>query len=57
MKIKNWDGLKVHNPQETLLNETLVASAILECLKDNDTEALIEIIEGYIEALDTFARE
>jgi hypothetical protein len=57
MKIKNWDGLKVHNPQETLLNETLVASAILECLKDNDTEALIEIIEGYLEALDTFARE
>lgn len=51
LKLKNWKGLKVIHPEETLLDEKRVANAILECLKDNDTEALMDIIEGYLSAL------
>ncbi len=51
LKIKNWDGITRCNPEETLLDEKLVANAIFECLKENDTEALMEILEGYLSAL------
>ncbi len=29
------------------MDEKLVSEGILQCLKENDTEALMEIIEGY----------
>lgn len=48
MKIKNWKGIRIHHPEKTLMNEKLVSEGILECLKENDTEALMEIIEGYL---------
>jgi len=51
LKIKNWKGITKYNPEETLLDENLIANAIFECLKENDTEALMEIIEGYLSAL------
>ncbi len=59
LKLKSWEGLKVIHPEETLLDEKRVANAILECLKDNDTEALMDIIEGYLSALNRskFAKE
>lgn len=51
LKIKNWKGITKCNPEETLLDEKLVANAIFECLKENDTEALMEIVDGYLSAL------
>lgn len=59
LRLKSWKGVRVHNPEKTLLNEKLVSEAILECLKDNDTETLMEILEGYLAALNRskFSRE
>lgn len=51
LKIKNWDGITKCNPEDTLLDEKLVANAIFECLKENDTEALMEILDSYLSAL------
>jgi DNA-binding phage protein len=41
------------------MDEKLVSEAILECLKENDTEALMEILDGYLSVLNRskFARE
>lgn len=38
------------DPMEDLLNEELVAQAIWECLRDNDPEGVIEILEIHLEA-------
>lgn len=59
LKLKNRKELKVHHPEKSLLNERLVSEGILECLKENDTEALMEILEGYLSALNRskFSRE
>ena len=51
LKIKNWKGITKCNPEDTLLDENLVANAIFECLKENDTEALMEILDSYLSAL------
>lgn len=51
LKIKNWEGITKCKPEDTLLDEKLVANAIFECLKENDTEALMEILDGYLSAL------
>lgn len=51
LKLKNWEGVRIHHPEKTLMNEKLVSEGILECLKENDTEALMEIIEGYLSVL------
>lgn len=51
LKLKNRDGIKIYHPENSLLNEKLVSEGILECLKENDTEALMEILEGYLSAL------
>src|SRR5271166_6061372 len=50
-KLKSRKGIRIHHPETTLKNEKLVSEGILECLKENDTEALMEIIEGYLSAL------
>ena len=39
-----------YNPAKDLLDEELVARAIWECLKDNDPEGVIEILEIHISA-------
>lgn len=59
LKLKSWDGIRIHHPEKTLMNEKLVSEGILECLKENDTEALMEIIEGYLSVLNRakFSRE
>lgn len=59
LKLKSWEGVRVHHPEKTLMNEKLVSEGILECLKENDTEALMEIIEGYLNVLNRskFSRE
>lgn len=38
------------DPMEDLLNEELVAQAIWECLRDNDPEGVIEVLEIHLSA-------
>ena len=59
LKLKSLEGVKIHHPEKSLMNEKLVSEGILQCLKENDTEALIEIIEGYLSVLNRskFSRE
>lgn len=39
-----------YNPLKELLNEDLIASAVWECLKDNDPNGVIEILEAHLRA-------
>ncbi len=51
LKLKSLEGIRVHHPEKTLMDEKLVSEGILQCLKENDTEALMEILEGYLSVL------
>lgn len=39
-----------YDPMRDLLNEQLIAKAIWECLKENDPEGVIEILEAHMRA-------
>jgi len=39
-----------YNPAKDLLDEKLIAKAIWECLKENDPDGVIEILEAHISA-------
>lgn len=39
-----------YNPTKDLLNEELIAKAVWECLKENDPEGVIEILEAHFSA-------
>ena len=45
-------GMKVsqYNPTEALLNEERLGRAIWECLKNGDSEGVIEVIQIHLEA-------
>ena len=51
MKLKKGTGIRKSNPREELLNEELVGRAIWECLKNGDSEGVIEVIRIYLEAV------
>ncbi len=44
-------NLKEHDPLKYLLDEENIALTILECLKNNDPEGVIEVIKIYLNAL------
>ena len=44
-------NLKEYDPLVNLLNTDRMGAAIMECLLDNDTEGVLEIIEGYLYAV------
>lgn len=39
-----------YNPTKDLLDEELIAKAVWECLKENDPDGVIEILEAHISA-------
>lgn len=39
-----------YNPMKDLLDEELIAKAVWECLKENDPDGVIEILEAHISA-------
>jgi DNA-binding phage protein len=43
--------LKEHDPMVNLLDENLIAQAIWDCLKDNDPEGVVEVIQIHLEAV------
>ena len=51
MKLRKGTGIRESNPREELLNEELIGRAIWECLKEGDSEGVIEVIRIYLEAV------
>jgi DNA-binding phage protein len=49
MKLKKNAKVIEYSPTQELLNETFIARAVWECLKNNDPEGVIEIIETHLE--------
>ena len=54
--IKNGSMIKLkktpreYNPMKDLLDDQLIAKAVWECLKDNDPDGVIEILEAHLRA-------
>lgn len=46
--MKNKSKLIPYSPTQELLNEDFIGKGILECLKNNDPEGVIEIISTYL---------
>jgi DNA-binding phage protein len=59
LRLKKGVKLAKHNPFKTLLDEKLIAQAFWECLKENDPEGAMEIINAHLKALNKvqFAKE
>ncbi len=51
LKLKKGSGVRKSNPREELLDEELIGRAIWECLKDGDSEGVIEVIRIHLEAV------
>jgi probable addiction module antidote protein len=51
MKLKKDTGLKEYSPTEELLDEKFIAMAIWDCLKNNDPQGVIEILETHLEVV------
>ena len=48
--IRKNTGVVRHHPTRALLDEKFIGRAIWECLKNNDPEGVIEIIQAHLEA-------
>lgn len=51
MKLKKNARVVEYSPTQELMDETFIAKAVWECLKNNDTEGVIEIIETHLEVI------
>lgn len=51
VKLKKNSGVVAHSPIDRLLDDDLIGRAIWECLKNNDPQGVIEIIEAHLEAV------
>ncbi|MFT4552176.1 MAG: DNA-binding phage protein [Chlamydiales bacterium] len=51
LKLKKRSKASQYSPTEKLLDEDFISKAIWECLKNNDPEGVIEVLEAHIEAL------
>lgn len=51
LRLKKGVKLAKHDPFKTLLNEKVIAQAFWECLKENDPEGAMEIINAHMNAL------
>ncbi len=50
IEFKNKKGISKIDPSKMMMDENFLILAMLQCFKDNDPEALIEILDGYIVA-------
>lgn len=48
LKLKPDTGLIKYSPTEELLDETFIAIAVWDCLKNNDPEGVVEIIKAHL---------
>jgi len=51
MKLKKGAPVKKYSPTQELLDEDFIAKAVWECLKNNDPQGVIEIIETHLELI------
>lgn len=49
--LRNDANLKEYDPMKNLLDTNKMGAAIMECLIENDTEGVLDIIEGYLYAV------
>jgi len=49
--LKTDAGVVKHNPLKELLNEKFIDAAIIECLKNNDPEGAMEVLQIHMNAL------
>jgi DNA-binding phage protein len=49
-RVRNEHKIMEFSPSKELLDEKLIAQGIWECLKNNDPEGVIEIIQIHLEA-------
>ncbi len=51
LQIKKGAVVDLYDPTKALLNEEKIGRAIWECLKEGDSEGVIEIIQMHLEAV------
>lgn len=51
LKLRLNTGVRLSNPREELLDEDFIGRAVWECLKEGDSEGVIEVIQIYLEAV------
>ena len=51
LKIKRNSKVVAYSPTQTLANEDFIARALWECLKNNDPEGVMEVIQAHLEAI------
>jgi DNA-binding phage protein len=51
MKLKTREGLRRYSPTERLLDEDFIAKAVWECLKNNDHEGVVEVVQAHMRAV------
>ena len=47
-ELKSDSGLIEYSPTQNLLDENFIALAIWDCLKNNDAEGVVEIIQAHL---------
>lgn len=50
-RLRKDTGLIEYSPTQELLNEKLIAEAVWDCLKNNDPEGVVEVIEAHLDAI------
>jgi len=48
IELKSKKGISKMDPLKMMRDEKFLISALIQCFKDNDQDALIEILDGYI---------
>ena len=51
LRIKRSANVDLYDPTEALLNEEKIGRAIWECLKEGDSEGVIEVIQVHLKAV------
>lgn len=51
LRLKKSARVKEYSPALKLADEDFIAKAVWDCLKDNDPEGVIEVIEAHLEAV------
>ena len=49
--LKSGAGVVEYSPTKEILDEAFIGKAIVECLRNNDPEGVIEVIEIYLNAV------
>ncbi len=51
LRLKRGTGVRESNPTKELADEELISRAVWECLREGDSEGVVEVIMAYIRAV------